>query len=96
MYQKYVKLKIKFHCNNFTKIIQNIFVYHVVGNYNVSSFINRDPSAVLSEDYSRFQHCFPLFRAVFWVVLPCKMIVPDDGGSTHLLNIGRQSFYTAV
>jgi hypothetical protein len=29
-----------------------------------------------------------MFRAVFWVVLPCKMIVdriiPDDGGSTHL------------
>jgi hypothetical protein len=32
-----------------------------------------------------------LFRAVFWVILPCKMIVddkmtiiPDDGGSTHL------------
>jgi hypothetical protein len=33
------------------------------------------------------------FRAVFWVVLPCKIIVdqrfrgayiPDDGGSTHL------------
>jgi hypothetical protein len=28
-----------------------------------------------------------LFRVVFWVILPCKMIVdrrPDDGGSTHL------------
>jgi hypothetical protein len=28
-----------------------------------------------------------MFRAVFWVVLPCKMIasiIPDDGGSTHL------------
>jgi hypothetical protein len=32
-----------------------------------------------------------MFRAVFWVVLPCKMIVDrrfrlitDDGGSTHL------------
>jgi hypothetical protein len=24
-----------------------------------------------------------LFRAVVWVVLPCKMI-PDDGGSTYL------------
>jgi hypothetical protein len=29
-----------------------------------------------------------VFRAVFWVVLPCKLIVdrrfPDDGGSTYL------------
>jgi hypothetical protein len=23
-------------------------------------------------------------------------IIPDDGGSTHLWNVGRQSFYTAV
>jgi hypothetical protein len=47
-----------------------------------------------------------MFRVVFWVILPCKMIVdrrfrghlliPDDGGSTHLSNVGRQSFYTAV
>jgi hypothetical protein len=22
--------------------------------------------------------------------------LPDDGGSTHLWNVGRQSFYTAV
>jgi hypothetical protein len=40
------------------------------------------------------------FRIVFWDVLPCKMIVDrrfmDDGGSTHLWNVGRQSFYTAV
>jgi hypothetical protein len=36
-----------------------------------------------------------MFRAVFWVVLPCKMI-PDDGGSTHLWKVGRQSFYTAL
>jgi hypothetical protein len=27
-----------------------------------------------------------MFRTVFW----------DDGGSTHLWNVGRQSFYTAV
>jgi hypothetical protein len=31
-----------------------------------------------------------MFRIVFWDVLP------DDGGSTHLWNVGRQSFYTAV
>jgi hypothetical protein len=70
-----------------------------------------------------------MFRAVFWVVLPCKIIIyrrvrgayclhhqgwwsysppweleishiptiiPDDGGSTHLWNVGRQSFYTAI
>jgi hypothetical protein len=24
------------------------------------------------------------------------MFIPDDGGSTHLWNVGRQSFYTAV
>jgi hypothetical protein len=24
------------------------------------------------------------------------IIIPDDGGSTHLWNVGRQSFYTAV
>jgi len=23
-------------------------------------------------------------------------IIPDDGGSTYLLNVGRQLFYTAV
>jgi hypothetical protein len=23
-------------------------------------------------------------------------LIPDDGGSTHLRNVGRQSFYTAV
>jgi hypothetical protein len=33
-----------------------------------------------------------MFRAVFWVIL----LIPDDGGSTHLWNVGRQSFYTAV
>jgi hypothetical protein len=38
-----------------------------------------------------------MFRAVFWVVQPCKLIViPDDGGSTHLWHVGRQSSYTAV
>jgi hypothetical protein len=38
-----------------------------------------------------------MFRIVFWDILPCKMIViPDDGGSTHLWNVGRQTFYTAV
>jgi len=42
-----------------------------------------------------------MFRADFWVILPCKMIVDrrfrgDDGRSTHLWNVGRQSFYTAV
>jgi hypothetical protein len=54
-----------------------------------------------------------MFRAVFWVILPCKMtvdrrfigayclhhqglLIPDDGGSTHLWNVGRQSFYMAV
>jgi hypothetical protein len=31
------------------------------------------------------------FRIVFWVVL-----IPDDGGSTYLWNVGRQLFYTAV
>jgi hypothetical protein len=26
-----------------------------------------------------------MFRVVFWDIQPCKMIViPDDGGSTHL------------
>jgi hypothetical protein len=30
-----------------------------------------------------------MFRVVFWVI-------PDDGGSTHLWNVCRQSFYTAV
>jgi hypothetical protein len=35
-----------------------------------------------------------MFRAVFWVVLP--WLIPDDGGSMHLWNVGRQSFYTAV
>jgi hypothetical protein len=32
-----------------------------------------------------------MFRVVFWVILPC-----DDGGSTHVWNVRRQSFYTAV
>jgi hypothetical protein len=25
-----------------------------------------------------------MFRIVFWDVLPCKMMIPEDGGSTHL------------
>jgi hypothetical protein len=25
-----------------------------------------------------------------------EWLIPDDGGSTHLWNVGRQSFYTAV
>jgi hypothetical protein len=43
-----------------------------------------------------------MFRIVFWDVLPCKnivdrrFIIPDDGGSMHLWNVGRQLFYTAV
>jgi hypothetical protein len=41
-----------------------------------------------------------MFRAVFWVVLPCKMIADRRfiGAycRTHLSNVGRQSFYTAV
>jgi hypothetical protein len=36
------------------------------------------------------------FRIVFWDVLPCKIIIPDDGGCTYLWNVGRQLFYTAV
>jgi hypothetical protein len=32
-----------------------------------------------------------MFRVVFWDIL-----IPDDGGSTHLWNVSRQSFYTAV
>jgi hypothetical protein len=38
-----------------------------------------------------------MFRAVFWVVLVrTASIITDDGGSTHLWNVGLQSFYTAV
>jgi hypothetical protein len=49
-----------------------------------------------------------LFRVVFWDIVPCKMIVDrrfrgtyclhHQGSlmSTHLWNVGRQSFYTAV
>jgi hypothetical protein len=33
-----------------------------------------------------------MFRIGFWDVL----IIPDDGGSTHLWNVGRQLFYMAV
>jgi hypothetical protein len=29
------------------------------------------------------------------IIVLCE-IIPDDGGSTHLWNVGRQSFYTAV
>jgi hypothetical protein len=52
------------------------------------------------------------FKIVFWDVLPCKIIVdttfqryvlppssgiiPADGGSTYLRNVGRQLFYTVV
>jgi hypothetical protein len=28
--------------------------------------------------------------------LSLGLFIPDDGGSTYLLNVGRQSFYTAV
>jgi hypothetical protein len=37
-----------------------------------------------------------MFRAVFWVLLCLGLLIPDDGGSTHLWNVGRQLFYTAV
>jgi hypothetical protein len=51
-------------------------------------------------DYVRFKvlkEASMMFRIIFWDILPCKMIViPDDGGSTHLWNVVRQSFYTAV
>jgi hypothetical protein len=30
------------------------------------------------------------------ILLSLGLLIPDDGGSTHLWNIGRQSFYTAV
>jgi hypothetical protein len=34
---------------------------------------------------------------VFWDILPCSHQGPDDGGSTHLWNVGRHRFdYTAV
>jgi len=37
------------------------------------------------------------FRIVFCDVLSCKIIVvPDDGGSMYLWNVGRQLFCTAV
>jgi hypothetical protein len=29
-------------------------------------------------------------------VRTASIIISDDGGSTHLWNVGRQSFYTAV
>jgi hypothetical protein len=59
---------------------------------------------VTSTQHVRFQvltAASVMFRVVFWDILPCKMIppssgIPDDGGSTHLWNVGRQSFYTAV
>jgi hypothetical protein len=30
------------------------------------------------------------------IPLSLGLLIPDDGGSTHLWNVGRQSFYTAV
>jgi hypothetical protein len=67
--------------------------------WNVSELLVSYNSVVCSV-HSQIQDN-PMFRAVFWVILPCRMIVdrsliPDDGGSTHLLNVGRQSFYTEV
>jgi hypothetical protein len=47
----------------------------------------REENEKLREKYVRFQvltAASMMFRIVFWDVLPCKMIVPDDGGSTHL------------
>jgi hypothetical protein len=56
--------------------------------------------------YVRFQVltvAIMMFRIVFWDVLPCKIIVDrrfsihhQGSGSTHLWNVGRQLFYTAV
>jgi hypothetical protein len=48
--------------------------------------------------YVRFQvltAASMMFRIVFWDVLSWALI-PVDGGSTHLWNVGRQLFYTAV
>jgi hypothetical protein len=35
-------------------------------------------------------------RRVWCSELSSGTLIPDDGGSTHLWNVGRQSFYTAV
>jgi hypothetical protein len=31
-----------------------------------------------------------------YVIVKIIIFIPDDGGSTHLWNVGRQSFYMAV
>jgi hypothetical protein len=59
-------------------------------NESTRSYIPQDSKLFLS-----------VFRIVFWDVLPFKMIVDrnfrgDDGDSTHLWNVGWQSFHTAV
>jgi hypothetical protein len=37
-----------------------------------------------------------LYCLVKWLSTDVSEVIPDDGGSTHLWNVGRQSFYTAV
>jgi hypothetical protein len=54
------------------------------------SFIHQTALPDLENQESHDKSCDltninPFVRAVFWVILPCKMIDhPDDGGSTHL------------
>jgi hypothetical protein len=53
-----------------------------------------DCCSVYCERFQVLTAASMMFRVVFWVMLPCKMIVnrrfrsayclPDDGGSTHL------------
>jgi hypothetical protein len=37
-----------------------------------------------------------IFRVIWGKQSPSMWDIPDDGGSTHLWNVGRQSIYTAV
>jgi len=38
----------------------------------------------------------PLDTYITSIFLCLGLLIPDDGGSTHLWNVGRQSIYTAV
>jgi hypothetical protein len=60
----------------------------VVGSCEQSNEFSGSVKSEICFYYERFQvltAASMMFRAVFWDILPCKIIViRDDGGSTHL------------
>jgi hypothetical protein len=62
-----------------------------VSAYTLAVFFNLY-AATLSTGYSVYENAS---KSVNLDPSVLGLLIPDDGGSTHLWNVGRQSFYTA-